>query len=89
IDEIQMMADRHRGYARTRALLGLKADEIHICGDPSVLNIVRTICSETGDELVEQHYGRFKPLVVESKTLLGDIKNVRSGDCVVAFSRRE
>lgn len=89
IDEIQMMADRHRGYAWTRALLGLKADEIHICGDPSVLNIVRTICSETGDELVEQHYGRFKPLVVESKTLLGDIKNVRSGDCVVAFSRRE
>nr|XP_016500127.1 PREDICTED: DExH-box ATP-dependent RNA helicase DExH18, mitochondrial-like [Nicotiana tabacum] len=89
IDEIQMMADSHRGYAWTRALLGLKADEIHVCGDPSVLDIVRKICSETGDELVEQHYERFKPLVVEAKTLLGDLKNVRSGDCVVAFSRRE
>ncbi|KAL2480796.1 ATP-dependent RNA helicase SUV3L [Abeliophyllum distichum] len=89
IDEIQMMADSTRGYAWTRALLGLKADEIHLCGDPSVLNIVRKICSDTGDELVEQHYDRFKPLVIEAKTLLGDLKNVRSGDCVVAFSRRE
>ncbi|XP_073062605.1 DExH-box ATP-dependent RNA helicase DExH18, mitochondrial isoform X2 [Primulina eburnea] len=89
IDEIQMMADSCRGYAWTRALLGLKADEIHLCGDPSVLNVVRTICLGTGDELIEQHYERFKPLVVEAKTLLGDLKNVRSGDCIVAFSRRE
>ncbi|CBI22200.3 unnamed protein product, partial [Vitis vinifera] len=89
IDEIQMMSDPCRGYAWTRALLGLKADEIHLCGDPSVLNVVRKICSETGDELFEQHYERFKPLVVEAKTLLGELQNVRSGDCVVAFSRRE
>ncbi|XP_051113239.1 DExH-box ATP-dependent RNA helicase DExH18, mitochondrial [Andrographis paniculata] len=89
IDEIQMMADPYRGYGWTKALLGLKADEIHLCGDPSVLNVVRKICSDTGDELVEHHYGRFKPLVVEAKTLLGDLKNVRSGDCIVAFSRRE
>lgn len=89
IDEIQMMADPYRGYAWTRALLGLKADEIHLCGDPSVLDIVRKICSNTGDELHECHYERFKPLVIEAKTLLGNLKNVRSGDCVVAFSRRE
>lgn len=89
IDEIQMMADPHRGYAWTRALLGLKADEIHLCGDPSVLDIVKRICQDTGDELCEQHYERFKPLVVEAKTLLGNLENIRSGDCVVAFSRRE
>ncbi|OVA14676.1 Helicase [Macleaya cordata] len=89
IDEIQMIADLSRGYAWTRALLGLKADEIHLCGDPSVLNIVRKICSETGDELVENHYERFKSLQVEKETLLGDLQNVRSGDCIVAFSRRE
>lgn len=89
IDEIQMMADPCRGYAWTRAFLGLKADEIHLCGDPSVLDVVRKICSDTGDELEERSYERFKPLVVESKTLLGDLKNVRAGDCIVAFSRRE
>ncbi|KAJ1399716.1 P-loop containing nucleoside triphosphate hydrolase [Sesbania bispinosa] len=89
VDEIQMMADPYRGYAWTRALLGLKADEIHLCGDPSVLDIVRKICQDTGDELYEQNYERFKPLVVEAKTLLGNLQNIRSGDCVVAFSRRE
>ncbi|XP_076953392.1 DExH-box ATP-dependent RNA helicase DExH18, mitochondrial-like [Bidens hawaiensis] len=89
IDEIQMMPDVYRGYAWTRALLGLQADEIHLCGDPSVLDIVRNICRETSDELIENHYERFKPLVVEAKTLLGDIRSVRSGDCFVAFSRRE
>lgn len=89
IDEIQMMADPFRGYAWTRALLGLKADEIHLCGDPSVLDIVKKICQDTGDVLYEQNYERFKPLVVEAKTLLGNFENIRSGDCVVAFSRRE
>ncbi|KAK9669721.1 hypothetical protein RND81_13G150200 [Saponaria officinalis] len=89
IDEIQMMADSSRGFAWTRALLGVNADEIHLCGDPSVLNIVRKICTDTGDELVERHYDRFKPLVVEAKTLRGDLRNVKSGDCIVAFSRRE
>ncbi|KAK7832465.1 dexh-box atp-dependent rna helicase dexh18 [Quercus suber] len=58
IDEIQVMADPCRGYAWTRALLGLKADEIHLCGDPSVLSVVRKICAETGDQLHEQHYDR-------------------------------
>lgn len=89
VDEIQMMADPYRGYAWTRALLGLMADEIHLCGDPSVLDIVRKICQDTGDDLYEQHYERFKPLVVEAKTLLGNLENIKSGDCVVAFSRRE
>ncbi|MED6133001.1 hypothetical protein PIB30_024229 [Stylosanthes scabra] len=85
----KMMSDPYRGYAWTRALLGLKADEIHLCGDPSVLDIVRKICQDNGDELYEQHYERFKPLVVEAKTLRGNLQNIRSGDCVVAFSRRE
>ncbi|CAL9771988.1 unnamed protein product [Musa acuminata subsp. burmannicoides] len=89
IDEVQMMADPTRGYAWTRALLGLKADEIHLCGDPSVLKVVENVCKETGDDLEVNRYERFKPLVVEAKTLLGNMTNVRSGDCIVAFSRRE
>jgi ATP-dependent RNA helicase SUPV3L1/SUV3 len=89
VDEIQMMSDSVRGHAWTRAMLGLKADEIHLCGDPSVLKIVRKICADTGDDLEVHQYERFKPLVVEAKTLLGDLKNVCSGDCIVAFSRRE
>ncbi|XP_078444548.1 ATP-dependent RNA helicase [Wolffia australiana] len=89
LDEVQMLADPSRGWAWTRALLGVRADEVHLCGDPSVAGLVRRVCGETGDELVEVNYGRFKPLVVEGSTLGGDLTRVRPGDCVVAFSRRE
>jgi len=34
IDEIQMIADERRGHSWTNALLGLQAEEIHLCGDP-------------------------------------------------------
>ena len=33
IDEIQMVKDFQRGWAWTRALLGLAAEEIHVCGE--------------------------------------------------------
>ena len=37
IDEIQMLADLSRGWAWTRALLGIAAEEVHVCGDPSAI----------------------------------------------------
>ncbi len=33
IDEIQMVKDYQRGWAWTRALLGVPAEEIHVCGE--------------------------------------------------------
>lgn len=54
-----------------RVLSELKAEEIHLCGDLSVLEILKKICAETGDELEMCVYLRFKPLIVETKTLLG------------------
>ena len=41
IDEIQMITDPQRGWAWTRALVNIMAEEIHICGDPSVLDLVK------------------------------------------------
>lgn len=32
IDEFQLIGDEHRGWAWSRAFLGLLADEIHVCG---------------------------------------------------------
>lgn len=40
IDEIQLLRDPTRGWAWTRALLGLAADEIHLCGEYGALSIV-------------------------------------------------
>lgn len=33
IDEIQMINDPQRGHNWTNAVLGLKANEVHLCGD--------------------------------------------------------
>ena len=42
IDEIQMVKDFQRGWAWTRALLGIPAHEIHVCGE---VNEITKICS--------------------------------------------
>ncbi|KAG8784919.1 RNA helicase [Ceratobasidium sp. 428] len=89
IDEIQMLADLTRGGAWTSALLGLAARELHLCGEDTVVDLVRALCVLTGDELVINRYERLTPLEVESKSLRQNLKNVEPGDCVVTFSRAE
>ena len=42
IDEIQMVKDFQRGWAWTRALLGIPAHEIHVCGE---VNEITEICT--------------------------------------------
>ena len=51
IDEIQMIGDPHRGSAWTRAVLGVLAPEVHLCGDPAAEPALRSICKLMGDEL--------------------------------------
>lgn len=46
IDEIQMLRDLQRGSAWTKALLGLQAEEIHVCGEQAAVLLVRTINSQ-------------------------------------------
>lgn len=86
IDEIQMIRDAGRGWAWTRALLGIPADEIHLCGEEAAVDAVSKILLSTGDSLEIVRYQRLTPLVIEEKPLL-DLKNVRSGDCIVCFSK--
>ncbi|KAJ1721621.1 RNA helicase [Coemansia erecta] len=88
IDEIQMIADQHRGWAWTAALLNLPASELHLCGEESAVPIVKRIC-ETLDEDVEvRSYGRLGALQTSKKSLEYDWKRIRPGDCVVTFSRQ-
>jgi hypothetical protein len=62
IDEIQMIADRSRGHAWTRALLGLCAREIHVCGGDEAADIVRQIAANTGDSFELKTYTRLSEL---------------------------
>lgn len=51
IDEIQMMRDPGRGWAWTRVLLGLMAEEIHVCGEEGAVDLVKALASTTGEEV--------------------------------------
>ena len=87
IDEIQMIADDHRGWAWTQALLGLKAKELHLCGEERVLKLVQDMAAAIGEKLIVHRYKRLSPLEVMNTSLQGRLDNLRKGDCVVAFSR--
>ncbi len=87
IDEIQMIGNPDRGPAWTTILLGLKAKEIHLCGEPSVVDLIKRIGAALGDEVEVRTYERLSPLRVADTSLNGDLSKVTKGDCVVTFSR--
>ncbi|KAI8059402.1 P-loop containing nucleoside triphosphate hydrolase protein [Gilbertella persicaria] len=89
IDEIQLIGDPDRGWAWTQALLGLKAKEIHLCGEASAVPLVKKICETLDDEVVVNEYSRLTPFEVDKTSLNNDLTKIKKGDCVVAFSRSE
>ncbi|KZT74074.1 P-loop containing nucleoside triphosphate hydrolase protein [Daedalea quercina L-15889] len=89
IDEIQLLGDPGRGGAWLRALLGLNAAEVHLCGEETAVPLVRSLLRATGDEVIVNHYKRLTPLQVENKSLNGDLSMIRKGDCIVVFSRKQ
>ena len=87
IDEIQMIGDDHRGWAWTQALLGLRAKELHICGEERTVPLIRDLVGSMGDELKIRTYKRLTPLKTMSTSMKGSLKELKKGDCVVVFSR--
>lgn len=87
IDEIQLIADTGRGTAWTTALIGSRCDELHLCGEESVVKLVQVIAKELGDELIVNRYKRLSPLVVAPRSLASDLSKIQPGDCLVTFSR--
>ena len=67
VDEIQMMRDVQRGWAFSRALLGLNADEIHVCGEAAGVSLVEELCQECFDDFEVVHYNRLTRLKVLSR----------------------
>lgn len=86
IDEIQMIAQEDRGWAWTRALLGTRAKELHLCGETRVVPLIRELAASMGDTLHIHHYDRLNPLKAMSKSLTGQLTSLHRGDCIVSFS---
>ncbi|CAD2214634.1 RNA helicase [Angomonas deanei] len=87
IDEVQMIGDTERGWAWTRALLGLPAREIHLCGEARAIPLIKKLLYSTFElkhlEIVP--HDRLVPLTI-TPCLNGDLKQVENGDCLVCFS---
>ncbi|GLH11315.1 hypothetical protein R5R35_001449 [Gryllus longicercus] len=88
IDEIQMMHDIGRGWAWTRALLGVMAEEIHVCGEEGAVDLVHSLMSTTGEDVEVHKYKRLTELIVENSAL-GSLDAVQPGDCIVCFSKND
>lgn len=86
IDEFQLVGDFSRGWAWTRAFLGMQAKQVHLCGSPSMLDIVHKLCAKTGNTVTAIHYERKSPLTVGGDALR-NYAHVRKGDCIIGFSR--
>jgi hypothetical protein len=54
----QLIGDQQRGFAWARALLGLPANTIHVCGDTSAVGLVRHLAKLCGDEFELHSYER-------------------------------
>eukprot|EP00960_Hanusia_phi_P051887 761082-Hanusia_phi.AAC.6 len=89
IDEVQMIESNDRGWAWTRALLGLPASEIHLCGEPRAKDLIMRLCQLCNDELEVKEYERLSTLTVANHSLGGSLRNIEQGDCIVAFGRKK
>ncbi|KAL8649279.1 MAG: hypothetical protein Q9226_005642 [Calogaya cf. arnoldii] len=87
IDEIQMIGHEERGWAWTQAVMGLRAKELHLCGEERTVPLIKELAAAMGDDLRIHHYKRLSPLKTMSSSLRGNLNNLRKGDCVVAFSK--
>ncbi|KAI1434448.1 P-loop containing nucleoside triphosphate hydrolase protein [Xylaria sp. CBS 124048] len=87
IDEIQMIGDSDRGWAWTQAFLGVRAKEVHLCGEERTVELIKSLCATLGDKLEIHHYKRLSELKTMDVSLKGDLDSLEKGDAIVSFSR--
>lgn len=86
IDEAQLIADKDRGGAWTKALLCVDAKEVHVCFAPEALRFIEGIIKDIGASYELVNHERLTPLVYS-----GNVKglgSVEPGDAFIAFSRK-
>lgn len=88
LDEIQMIGDPSRGWAWTRAFLGINADEVHVCGEAGALELLQKICLRTGETIEVNAYKRLTSLDIEDRAL-ESLDNLQPGDCIVCFNKND
>ncbi len=87
IDEIQMIADRDRGWAWANALIGAPARKVILTGSSNALHAVKELCVYLDEELEVVHFERKNELAMLPKPT--SMKHIEPQTAIVAFSRRD
>lgn len=87
IDEAQMIEDLDRGHSWTKAILGVRAKEIHICMSASAKKVVTHLIDLCGDEWEIHEYERKTPLVFEDRPFSFP-EDVEEGDALIVFTKK-
>ena len=88
IDEAQMISDDSRGGGWTAAILGLCADEIHICCASHAVPLLKRLIEDCGDDYEVMHHKRQTPLKMETRNFTFP-KSVEDKDALIVFSKRD
>jgi len=88
IDEIQMLADRDRGAAWTAAVCGAPASVVYLVGAPEARRAIEALAERLECPLEVHVLKRKAPLSMEA-TAVRKLRNLKRGDAVIAFSRRD
>lgn len=87
IDEAQMMADENRGSFWTRAILGVRAEEIHVCCSGTAEGLLIRMIKRCGDTYdIVRHERNTKLEFLPERYDMN--KDVQPGDALIAFSKK-
>ena len=87
IDEAQMMADENRGSYWTRAILGIRAEEVHVCCSGTAEKLLTGMLVRCGDEYeIVRHERNTKLTFIPERFDMS--KDVEPGDALIAFSKK-
>ncbi len=87
IDEAQMMADENRGSYWTRAILGIRAEEIHVCCSGTAEGLLVRMIQRCGDtyDIVRHERNTKLEFIPERYDMNQDVE---PGDALIAFSKK-
>ncbi|MEN3293291.1 MAG: ATP-dependent helicase [Burkholderiales bacterium] len=88
IDEIQMLGDRDRGAAWTAAVCGAPASTVYLVGALEARKAIEALAERLEVPLEVRTLKRKGPLTMEPGAVR-KLRNLRRGDAVIAFSRRD
>ncbi len=88
IDEAQMISDPFRGGAWTSAILGIQAEEVHVCAAAHAEKVLKTLISACGDTYEVMYHDRQVPLLPDRQRFQS-LYSVREKDALIVFTKKD